>query len=260
MLILSGADDKLQLVTDAAADVEVSRSWAQNNGGAMSFDGAPLASIAAAATTDIVPAAGASQQRAVTHLNIRNAHASQAVNVTVRRVDATNTVDLAKVGLLAGEWLTMDEVGNWTHYDANGGPYPALGNIATQAELEAAASNTVVVTPGRMQYHPGVCKAWVVAGVTGNILASYNITSLTDTGTGVLTITIGTDFSSASYCVNVSVEATATTWAVANCRECHVRNATLAVGSVAVDCVDNTATTSLVKDPTTWHVAMYGDQ
>ena len=115
------------------------------------------------------------------------------------------------------------------------------------------------VTPGRQHFHPSACKAWLVAGITGNILASYNITSLADTGTGILTVTIATDFSSVNYACQVSVEATATTWTVANARECHVRSATQAAGVVAVDCIDNTATTNLVKDPTKWHLSMFGD-
>jgi hypothetical protein len=135
-----------------------------------------------------------------------------------------------------------------------------LAQAASQAEQEAATSTTKFVTPGRQGFNPAACKAWLKAGTTGNILASLNIASLTDSGPGVLTITIGTDFSSVDYACCVSVQATATTWAVANARECHVRSGTIAAGSVAVDCIDKTATTNLVKDPTTWHVIMFGDQ
>ena len=183
-----------------------------------------------------------------------------STDITVQRTDGTSTDVVIKVTLLAGESLIYTGGGTWIHYDANGGMYPSVGNAATQAEMEAGTATNKYVTPQGVNWHPGACKAWVVAGVTGNILASWNITSLTDTGTGVMGITIATDFSSVNYCVQVSVEATATTWAVANTRECHIRNATLAVGTVSVDCVDNTATTSLVKDPATWHVAMFGDQ
>jgi monoamine oxidase len=45
------------------------------------------------------------------------------------------------------------------------------------------------------------CKAWCVCGVTGNILASQNITSVADSGTGCITVTIDTDFSSANYVI-----------------------------------------------------------
>jgi len=260
-MILDGANDKLQLVTDVGTiDVEVQVSWVENNAGVMTPGGDPMASITSATTTDIVAVPGVSKQRAVTFISARNNHASTTVIVTVQETDGTNTVTLMKATLLAGEALVMDEVGCWTHYDVNGGPYPALGNIASQAEMEAGTSNTVVVTPGRLGFHPAAAKFWCNASIAGTATASYNVTSIGDTGTGIMTVTIATDFSSASYCVLVAVEAPATTWAVANTRECHIRNATIAAGTVAVDCIDNTATTSLIKDPQTWHVVGYGDQ
>jgi len=132
--------------------------------------------------------------------------------------------------------------------------------IAVQSEMETGTATTLAVVPGRQHFHPGHPKCWLEAGVTGNILGSYNITSLTDTGTGVVTITIATDFSSTGYACVAQVQATGTTWAVANARECHIRSETQAAGSVALDCIDNTTTTNLVKDPTTWHMIACGDQ
>jgi len=69
---------------------------------------------------------------------------------------------------------------------------------ATQAEMEAASSNTVAATPSNTQYHPGVAKCWLVTAGAGSpsITASRNITSITDDGVGLLTVTIATDFSS----------------------------------------------------------------
>jgi hypothetical protein len=218
------------------------------------------AAIATTTESTIVAAPASGSQRNVKHLSIFNDHASATATVDVQHTDGTNKLSLCKASLLFGERVVFDQEGDWTHFDSNGAPYPAVGNAATQADMEAGTATNKYATPQGVNWHPGVAKAWVIAGVTGNILASWNITSLTDTGTGILGITIATDFSSVNYCVNVSVEATATTWAVANTRECHIRNATLAAGTVSVDCVDNTATTSLVKDPTTWHVVMYGDQ
>ncbi len=267
MLILRGNTDKLQLVTASAVDIEVHVSAMQADNAAPPVVQAlpnlgPAASITTATTTDIVDATGLTSGHVynVKTLTAYNNHASSSSVVTAQVTDGTNTSVLSKVTLLAGESLVLDESGRWFHLDANGGEYPSVGNAATQAEMEAGTATDKYVTPQGMNWHPGVNKAWLKAGITGNLLNSWNITSLTDTGTGVLTITIATDFSSVDYCVNVSVEATATTWAVANTRECHIRSATMAVGSVAVDCIDNTATTSLVKDPTSWHVSMLGDQ
>lgn len=267
MLLAAATTSKLQLIYSAAAtvDLEVSGSVVVvSNASPPVVDGTntgpfTLASLTntAGATADLVSGIASTKSRII-DCSIRN-NAANANSITIRRTDGTNNVLVETMNLLPGECAVYNGA-VWLHKDVNGAIYPSVGNAATQAEMEAGTSSTKYVTPQGVNWHPGACKAWVVAGVTGNNLASWNITSLTDTGTGVLTITIATDFSSVNYCALVSVEATATTWAVANTRECHIRNATLAVGSIAVDCVDNTATTSLVKDPTTWHVAMFGDQ
>lgn len=102
-------------------------------------------------------------------------------------------------------------------------------------------------------------KAAVAAGVP-SVAASFNVTSITDTGLGILTVTIGTDFSSANWCCLASAELTATTYAVANDRRTFVRFGGQAAGTVALDCIDSTATTNLPKDPTAWHVAGFGVQ
>jgi hypothetical protein len=74
---------------------------------------------------------------------------------------------------------------------------------ATQALQESAASLTFPVTPGVQQYHPGSAKWWlysiVTAGVPANTV-SHNVTSIADTGVGIITVTIATDFSSATWC------------------------------------------------------------
>lgn len=78
---------------------------------------------------------------------------------------------------------------------------------ATQAEMETATSTTVFATPGRVKYNPGVAKAWVYfsySAGTPTIAASLNVTSLTDTGTGLATVNLTTAFSSSSYCATAT--------------------------------------------------------
>jgi hypothetical protein len=262
MLLLDTTSSLVQVINDASGALDVHASLLDRNESTDVFTAdAQNALITTATTTTVVSSPSANVKRNVKLISVRNSHASVANTVTVKHTDGSTAVELFKATLAAGESMGMNDAGVWFVYDATGAVKAAGAiTIATQTQMEAATDATVVVSAGRQQYHPGSAKFWVIAGTTGNILASYNVTSLTDTGTGVMAITIATDFSSANYAVQVSVEATATTWAVANCRECHVRNATLAAGSVSVDCVDNTATTSLVKDPTTWHVCGHGDQ
>jgi hypothetical protein len=77
---------------------------------------------------------------------------------------------------------------------------------ASQAEMEAASSNTVAATPANAQYHPSAAKFWIKFNGTGTpaINASYNFTSITDSGTGYYELYIATDFSSGNYCVVAS--------------------------------------------------------
>jgi hypothetical protein len=75
---------------------------------------------------------------------------------------------------------------------------------ATQAQMEAASSNTVAVTPLSTKWHPGVAKVWLKVGAlynSGTIMASYNVTSVVDSTSGICTVTIATDFSSGEYAI-----------------------------------------------------------
>ena len=67
---------------------------------------------------------------------------------------------------------------------------------ATQAEMEAASSTTVYVSPGRTKYHPGVAKFWVNFNPDATINGNYNVSSITDNGTGNWTVNLTTAFSS----------------------------------------------------------------
>lgn len=79
---------------------------------------------------------------------------------------------------------------------------PNFQTAATQTEMEAAASNTAPVTPLNMKWHPGPSKAWAhftCGGGTPSITASYNVTSISDRGSGLFTANWTTAFSSADY-------------------------------------------------------------
>lgn len=72
---------------------------------------------------------------------------------------------------------------------------------ATQAQEEAGSATDAATTPGRQQYHPSASKGWCEwNATTPAILASYNVSSLTDNGVGDFTVNWSTAFSSADYC------------------------------------------------------------
>jgi len=73
---------------------------------------------------------------------------------------------------------------------------------ASQAQMEAGSSSSVATTPLVHQHHPSSSKAWCrfsYSAGTPTIGASYNVTSLTDTGVGVVRFNFTTAFSSANY-------------------------------------------------------------
>lgn len=108
MLNLVLTTDKLQLVTSAAATLDVHASFADLSGTTVT-PGKENTAITTAATTDIVAAPAASTVRNVKTLHVRNKHASLATDVTIV-FDANGTdYELYKGGLLAGEALEYIE-------------------------------------------------------------------------------------------------------------------------------------------------------
>lgn len=106
LLLLS--TDKLQLVTSAAADVDVVASFmdaTQANPPVVQGDtSAPqLTTITTAATTDIVAAPTGTDTRNVKTLHIRNTHATVATDVTVLYNRSATVYELFKTNLLPGE-------------------------------------------------------------------------------------------------------------------------------------------------------------
>ena len=94
-------------------------------------------------------------------------------------------------------------------------------------------------------------KFWLKASGDGTtILDSFNVTSITDSGIGTLTVTIGTDFSSASWCFHVSAQTGASLGYIP------LGNGQTAGTLVVV--FANVASATL--DPGSWHVSGFGDQ
>jgi len=74
-------------------------------------------------------------------------------------------------------------------------------------------------------------------------------------------VNIGTDFSSADYSAVTSLERVSTSLAVANTDNGGMfRNATMAAGSFQIENFDDTATTHVAQDPSSYFWACFGDQ
>jgi hypothetical protein len=114
MLLLVGNTDKLQLVTSAAATVDVVASYMDASNAVPPVvqgdsSGTQLTAITTATTTDIVATPAASEIRRIKALHIRNKHATTATDVTVVLDRSATDYELHKVNLAAGEALEYIE-------------------------------------------------------------------------------------------------------------------------------------------------------
>ena len=130
-------------------------------------------------------------------------------------------------------------------------------SAATQAQQETASSTSVYVSPGRQQFHPSAAKAWCLFDGTGTPAVTgtpYNVSSITDNGTGDHTVNWTTSFSSANYCVVTANNGYTGVKAVTTCIRA------LAAGSVRVMTQQLSSDTVSAVDLTQICVAAFGDQ
>lgn len=269
MLILRANTDDLRITTGSAADIEVHLSAMQADASTPPVvqplpNLGPQASITTATGPSIIlDTSGITSGHVVNvkHINIYNNHASQACVVTIDVNDGTDTTVLAEVNLLAGESLVFTQGGVWLHYDSNGAVYPSVGNAASQAEMEAGTATDRYVTPQGFNWHPGAVKCWGKANGAGtSLLVNWNVAGITDTGTGRLGVTIGTDFSSANYAISCTLERSATSLTATGVEDNNIRNASPAAGSFEIESYDHTATTMAAQDPANYFWKCTGDQ
>ena len=73
---------------------------------------------------------------------------------------------------------------------------------ATQAEQETGTETDAFVAPATQQFHQSAAKKWVQFDGSGTpaINQSYNVTSITDNGTGDFDVNFTGSFSAADYC------------------------------------------------------------
>lgn len=256
-MILDGANDIIRLTTDAAGSIEVLASFVKNASGVITPDNQPTIQTTATTQT-IVSAPGASTQLAVVDLSLYNDHASQAVLCTLEYFDGSNAKTLFECSLGAGERLGYSESGIWTKYDVNGLAIVSTTSVASQAEMEAGTANDKMVTPANYHWHAASTKFWCKANVSGAASASYNVTSVTDGGTGIATINIANDFSSANWCCTYGIENIDASIDASTDVQCpQVGLAGQAAGSVQVICGNASGTAAV--DPTSWFVSGNGD-
>lgn len=121
MLLLTSTSDKIQVITASAGTIEVHASYMDNNAGTITPGRNNPPVISGIATTDVVASPGASVQRNVKMLSVKNDHATVSNLIEVIHTDGTNVITIWEGTLLAQEMVVLDQSGDWTYYDAAGG-------------------------------------------------------------------------------------------------------------------------------------------
>jgi len=176
-----------------------------------------------------------------------------AYGVILAGTTATGAVQNAGVGT-TGQILTSNGAAANPSFQAN--PLQP----ASQAEQETGTATDVFVSSGRQQYHISAgkvhCRWHNVTGVP-TLDSSYNVSSLTDTGAGVVTINFTTNFSNSDYCV-VSIGTSSPSNLLTTLTSA-VATSSCAVNSKSCDTpyalADQTDSTAVV-----WGVLIFGDQ
>ncbi len=91
----------------------------------------------------VVGSPGASTQRNVKFLSIRNTHATSSNVITLQHYDGTTTTTLIKFTLKAGYSMTYNDVEGWGLYDSSGGKAvtPLTGRFLGTSVLTSASAN-----------------------------------------------------------------------------------------------------------------------
>lgn len=121
--------------------------------------------------------------------------------------------------------------------------------LAAKSDQETGTANTLLVTPGVQHYHPSAAKGWAFFNNAAGVNRAYNVTSITDTGTGQAVVNWNVDFSDANHCDQCTVFSSSNVFGLVSAT---------AAGTTSVDC-RNSASGAL-QDPTNYQVTAHGDQ
>ena len=113
MLLLTSANDQLQITTGAAAAIDVHASWVDTtpSSGAIT-PGRTNTAITTATTASVAGSPAAATQRNVKSLHVRNKHATLNCAVTVLHSDGTTAATLFRRTLPPGGQIEMcDQAG-----------------------------------------------------------------------------------------------------------------------------------------------------
>lgn len=178
-----------------------------------------------------------------------------------------DTVDIAAGGIRAMSFATASSGVNYlTSTPAATTAMPVIAAAGSDTDIDIKVEgkglggvlmNANSGTPrANVAYRAAITRAWAkvtVSAGTPAIAASYNLTSITDAGVGLLTVTWDRDFASANYVV------------VATCENDGVANSFAAIsnGAFAAGALTNLAsidTAAAARDPASYSIIAIGAQ
>src|SRR5690348_16273582 len=139
MIYLAATTDKFQVVTSAAATVDVNCNWidAATSTLVVSGSGNQNAAITTATTTDILAAPAASTTRTLKQMSIRNKDSTNQTDVTFQ-LNANGTIfEIHRQTILPGDMLMyIDGIGFFTNH-------PAVNTNQTLTAIEPVTSESM---------------------------------------------------------------------------------------------------------------------
>ena len=178
----------------------------QNDYAPTGHDTASVFRLASDTTRTITGIAGGADGRIIIIYNIGSsainfAHESASSAAANRiQIIGTNTLVLYGGAFVSATFQYDATLSRWKLIAAT-----TVSHAASGSEMEAGTVDYVAVTPLLAHRHPSAAKCWGEFQANSiTILKSYNITSVADTATGIMTVTIATDFSDANWACFVS--------------------------------------------------------
>lgn len=251
MLLLTSTSDKVQLTLGTAVStVEVHADWMDNASGTVT-PGRINTDFTTTTAADIVGSPGASTQRNVKNLNIKNSDSATSTTVEVTHLDGTLTQSLIKVLLLPGEVLLYTETGMWLHYSSDG---------VLKSQVPVKVFNGSVASQGAgFASDTYLTGSFVVLPTSPKVLTRYRCKvdvskTAAGTATPIITVRIGTAGTTSDSAAHTLTFNAGTAAADVGSFEIELTFRTVGSGTSAVtqcraSCIHSLSTTGLINTP-----------
>lgn len=142
MKLLTTTSSVLRLTASVAAVLHCTASYVDNASGTITPGAPALQSITGTSPVNLVAAPASGVQRNIKGINVENAGSASPV-VTIEQYDGTTAVVEFTCTLLPGEHITLDDMGVWRHYDAQGAEYSYQGSLLGNLGATGTLAETI---------------------------------------------------------------------------------------------------------------------